>query len=343
MGLVVGALLLLPRPAAALLQPEHELVALGACLDAGLPDGFCFSVGRADYNTDADEWTVPAAHSQRGETDSACEGADATLARLVRLTGDVREDLRRSSESPTDGPQLLHDAARDLGRVLHTLQDECAHAGMPNSQHAFLTNEDTCDGQPTNPDTRPEAIVCAERVSAEAMATFLDALDDAGVPPPALAVALPTAPTRYPDPVDGCTFLRSDQFWDGVDRRWDEGIVLRGLVAAYTDVLRGRTPASTLCPEGEASIASGSPAPTEDVSHLYDCAHNDAYCLAAHTFGDLPLEPPFYSLDGGTGLVGCQAAPGTPRSSLPMVWVLLAGLLGRAVLRDARAARRMRS
>lgn len=341
---VGGTALLLPRRAEALLQPEHEQITVAECLEVGLPAGFCLSAGRADYNTDAVEFEVPAAHSQRSETDTACEGADATLARLVRLTGDLREDLRQSHQDPTSAPQNLQDAASNLGRVLHTLQDECAHAGMPNSQHAYYTNEDTCDDQPTNPDTRPEAIVCAERVTATAMRIFEQGLADVGVSGTALAFALPTAPTRYPDPIDGCTFLRSDQFWDGEDKRWDDEIVLEGLVEAFADALLDRPAPSTLCPDGEASIANPSPAPDVDVSHLYDCEHNDAYCLAAHTVGDLPLRPPFYSVDGGTGLVGCQAAPG---GALPAGWVLV--LLGawiggrRRRAMGGRAAERTRS
>src|SRR5262249_23581836 len=123
------------------------------------------------------------------------------------------------------------DAARAalvaLGRSLHTVQDNCAHHGMPNPQHAWFSDSDICLGTTLSPDLPDDALSCARVETQAVFESFRAAVLDAGLParvlyqPDALHSATPAFPSR-----NGiCEFMYSCGTWDGRDRGWDNAWV----------------------------------------------------------------------------------------------------------------------
>ena len=327
----VFALLSLPGAAFALAQPDHQIVSARACAGAGLPETFCLSVGRAAYDTDSESWEDPIAHAQTPEGGDACVAADAAAARLAELGTTILAALNEGVADSDQRSAHLADAARDLGRALHTLEDDCAHAGMPNPQHAYLTDSDVCRGTHESPDIQPEAIACAIKVADGALAAFAAAVITAGLDPSQLADASPTDWTRYPPLGEVCDFMQSAPAWDGVDRRWNNDIVLPHLASALSRALDGDSaPPATVCPNGPADIARAA-APVFDTSARSSCAITEAFCLGGEVTRT-DVMPPFYNQDGVRALLGCsvgRAAPGSLNGTL-------AALLGWLALRFRR-------
>ena len=346
-SLIVSLLLLTAAaPAHALNQPDHQSIALAACSEAGLPLTFCLSVARAAYDVDAESWSEPSAHAQIADRGDACAAADQTEARLETLGARIRASLARATAS--DVGSALGDTAHDLGRALHTIQDDCAHSGMPNAQHAALTDSDLCNGTQSSPDIQPEALACAARESEVALRAFVLAVTDAGLAPDALAAADATDWTRYPALGDVCDFIDSAVAWDGVDRRWNNDVVLPALASAFRGALAGHPPAGTLCPGGPGDIARA-PSAIAAVDKRPTCAVTDAFCLGADVTRT-DLMPPFYNVDGVRPLVtdvvhaagdavttveGCSVTGG-PRGADSLVAAVLALLLATRARRRAR-------
>src|SRR3569623_1408635 len=86
-------------------------------------------------------------------------------------------------------PAFAHDSTYDragaiassIGRALHTVQDDCAHHGMPNPQHAWFSLADYCEGTATNPDVQDSAISCARAETAAVMKVAADAIQSTGL------------------------------------------------------------------------------------------------------------------------------------------------------------------
>src|SRR5262249_9205434 len=176
-SLCLLSLVLASGPAWALKQSEHSKITMAACANAGLPDEFCERVADEVYDVDAFEWNDLSAHAQIDSGQTACDAANAARERLRVLGGDIRgllSQLDWSSTAPTH-------VAVALGRSLHTLQDNCAHHGMPNPQHAWWSLSDQCRSTSLSPDITPSAIACARVETDYAFATFRSAMAQAGV------------------------------------------------------------------------------------------------------------------------------------------------------------------
>src|SRR5690349_8520413 len=143
-ALLVATVLATPASAYALNQNVHEQISHDGCVAVGLPDEFCERVGTEAYNVDAYEWRDPSAHAQIPNTGNTCAAVNASLGRLQALGSDIRTSLARLAGAPSQA--VATHIAMQLGRALHTIQDDCAHHGMPNAQHAWASRVDTCSG-----------------------------------------------------------------------------------------------------------------------------------------------------------------------------------------------------
>ena len=298
-------------PAASALAPSrHRSIAETSCQEAGLPRDFCRRVGVEAYVTDANEWDDMAAHAQTPGGATACDGADATGARLHGLGAELRVAIDQIARGGSG-----EDAAVALGRALHTIQDDCAHHGMPNAQHAWYSLEDFCTGTESSPDIQPEAIACARQQTDAVFVELRAALDAASVS--LASLARDTCPEPFdehssndnpcdrvwlPAPWEACDFLGSADQWDGVDHRWNDGVVTPKLRAAFRGGLFADGGDGAVC-HGE-SVAAPDAEPDADVSGgPRTCATAHLVCLGKADegdglFDDLAAEP------GGGCVVG---------------------------------------
>jgi hypothetical protein len=236
--------------ASALETKDHSKITGASCRANKLPEAFCARMESEAFNVDHNEWTDLSAHSQTEFGQSTCDAAAAVQTRLHDLGGDVRTILSNADSSPSTANNL----ARALGRAMHTIQDNCAHSGMTNEQHAWLDDREICITDGANPDIKPEALACAREESAAVMSAFKDALVAAKVNPESLSAATQIV-TNNPSRDQACGFIRGWKKWDGVDGRWDNVKTRHAfretIVTAFT---KDRTP-KDLC-AGGASIAS---------------------------------------------------------------------------------------
>ena len=232
--LALGTLVILGWSAGAahaLNQAEHQQLAHDGCVAHGLPDRFCRQVGVEAYNVDHYEWDDPSAHAQMADDGTACDGANASMARELSLGQEIRRRIENLAYSPS---RSENDAlARAIGRALHTVQDNCAHAGMPNVQHAWASMSDTCDGTSISPDVQPEAIDCARSATDVVMGTVVDTMSDWGLEKSSLAQT-DVGGTHWPSYGDVCSFLGEAGTWNGGDRHWDNSIVDPALRSVLT-------------------------------------------------------------------------------------------------------------
>jgi hypothetical protein len=203
---VVGFVLGASGSAHALKPGTHADIAKASCIAAGLGKNLCTRIATEDYDTDSREWDDLSAHAQIDDAQTACVAADAAAGRLFVLGTSVRSALAQVAIS--GGTQTVGDVDALIGRALHTIQDNCAHHGMPNPQHAWFSLGDFCDGTATSPDLQEDAIACARTESDAAMRAVLRALghDPADVDTLAARTALSIAAT-----VGALTALELDQ------------------------------------------------------------------------------------------------------------------------------------
>lgn len=247
-------LLTLPSAAHALSQGKHAKLSQSACESAGLPERFCRAVGAAAYNVDAYEFNDLSAHAQI-DGPSTCASATNSLARQFKLGRFIRTGLGHIASLATSdewaGNRDPDRVASALGKALHTIQDNCAHHGMPNPQHAWLSRSDLCDGTEWSPDVLPPSIECAEIETESILSAFRGALDRAGIDPSALD-KIDSYPRQLLDRKAGCDFLDSAHRWDGVDRGWKNSIMTSALrqqlLAAISDP---QAQLITICGESE--------------------------------------------------------------------------------------------
>ena len=247
--LLVLPLVLVASPAWALKPSKHRELAEAACAAQNLPSTFCERMGQQVFETDYQEWTTPSAHAQRALGQPRCEAADAASTRV--------HDLAAAAVIAAHADDY-EAAAIALGRAIHTLQDECAHHGMTNEEHAFYSMEDTCgDDVNVSPDTQPLAIACATSRTNDAMAAAAAALADvrwSGID--WLCRDADNKDTcelaSLPSPFQACDFLALHKDWDGTDSTWNGDVVGPALVASFDAGLTGASSVSapSVCASG---------------------------------------------------------------------------------------------
>lgn len=283
------ALSLVPAPAKALPQGTHRDISSEACSKQKLPSEFCASVGIAAYNVDHFEWEDLAAHAQPEAGASKCQSANAAVARVRTLA----QEMRTIAEGSTGYDPAL---AVAVGRALHTIQDNCAHSGMPNPEHAWFSLSDSCLDTESSPDIQPEAIACAAAETLTAMEAFASAIQ-VPTPPPdpgGRGSSSQTDPQFWPPRGGVCDFLKSAPTWDGVDRRWNNELVVPALRdQLYLNlVVDPIAPASDVCTNGEAALEPATPVANVDTSQPIEwCKSIKLYC--AGKTDDATTAPPW--------------------------------------------------
>ena len=304
--------------ASALNQSKHFDVTVQSCTHAGLPPAFCQRVGVEVYNVDANEFNDLSAHSQIPADSTACDAANASLWRVFWLGGQLRAATVAAGYSPSVDQ---HDRiAQHLGRALHTVQDNCAHSGMPNPQHAWHSLSDVCQGTTESPDLNPAAFSCASAETDAVLSAFIDVLHDNGGDFAQLATISAEDDKHWPAYPDVCAFLGSAGEWNGQDRRWDNSVVRPALTAQLVQGLRGADSSQF------ARVCSGY---DDGVLPAYSESDRDTSggaqsCIKIHTFclgkadGAATAEPPPYeptpvapatSVRGGCAVGGDAPAP----------------------------------
>jgi hypothetical protein len=322
---VVGALFVaglgvaLPGRAVALDSIQHQLITANSCYAAGLPENFCRRASVASHDTDANEWYDVTAHAQAVAPEDLCGSANAVMSRLYTLGEQFFEHLALAQQSLADPTSL--DAANasvglatTLGRALHTIQDNCAHHGMSNPQHAWLSRSDTCRHTGLEPDDAPGAEECAQLRTETLLAEVAPSILDAGIATMLNDLTCvgpdwddPCADTTEPGPWDLCAFFAEADTWDGIDRQWDTAVV-----AAQLDAVFVYGAAEDLC--AVAGLAAPPAAPVDVSLGPPTCTSYNVMCLGD---GDSP---------NGWACFGCAGArPRDGAATLPLlVLVVLA-------------------
>ena len=293
-------------PAHALKPADHASITYAACVATGLPRDFCTRTATEDYNTDAREWDDLAAHAQIDGDQTACAGADAAAARVYQLGGALRSAL--AAVHTAGGDANVAATASALGRALHTLQDNCAHHGMPNPQHAWFSLSDFCDGTELSPDIQDDALACARTETAAAMAIAAQLIRGAGSnvvgwldarscpPSPSSGHNSTTPPSvcqsRFlPGPIDGCSFLGEAHAWDGIDRTWKNPVVITALRGGLQAGATGAAAPGPTCRGGDETVLSPAVSqPIVDVSAgPASCVRASVFCLGKADDTDSPF------------------------------------------------------
>ena len=304
---------ILANTAFALPEWQHYDLSLQYCRAAGLPEMFCSRVATESHNTDALEFDDLAAHAQSFPEQNLCEAADATLLRIHSLSSEVARALEKTDASA---------AAAALGRSLHTIQDNCAHHGMTNPEHAWYTLSDVCQKTSLSPDVAPEALPCAQADTEAAVSAFVEALGSLGVPPDLLA-STSQVKKKKAGYTSQCDFLAEAKTWDGQDKVWDRDKMRAPLLHALTAGLLGGPLGDSVCASGPEAIAT-TPAPTVDTSHgTPSCLKVHLYCLGK---ADSLEEEPEVTPEAGSGCSMTSRHNAAWGSSLLMLVMLLAAL-----------------
>jgi uncharacterized protein (TIGR03382 family) len=282
-------LLLLTSNAFALQQKKHLEVSEAACLHENLPQAFCHAAAIAAYDVDADQFEDLPAHGQTPDGKSLCDGATLTVDRARALGLRIDASLK-------DGDSAA--AAHALGQAFHLVQDVCTHSGMPNAQHAWWTDDDTCHNTKTSPDVQPSAFDCAAMWSQVVAVTFAER---AGT-----LADVSSSETRIPPLSQLCDYLNEAKDWDGVDRRWNNDVVLPLVAEQLERAMLGQpTTSMDVCATVDISRA---PDARVDTAKDPTCSTTDSLCNVANPSRG-PNEIEMVNADG------CQAAPGAPAAS----------------------------
>lgn len=325
-GIIIGA----SGSAFALKPGGHADIAKTSCTATGLGRDLCQRIATEDYNTDGNEWDDLRAHAQIDDGQTACVAADATADRLWRLGSELRAQLSTFASSNTEDNAGNVDAL--IGRALHTIQDDCAHHGMPNPQHAWFSMGDFCDGTASSPDVQDDAIACARVETDAAMRVVADAIRSAGLASQLAERSCPPTPENdassnqpavcdrrfLPGPFDACGFLGRARDWDGIDRTWNNAVVTPALRAAFAAGLASEPAPVSMCHGDESVLSNASSQPIVDVSAgAPSCVKASVFCLGK---ADDPTENPFADHSPEAG--GC-AAGGASGTAIPFVIVAL--------------------
>ncbi|MBI3200515.1 MAG: hypothetical protein HYZ29_03160 [Myxococcales bacterium] len=317
------AIVLVPLSASALGQGKHRGISYSACSKQKLPNAFCTAVGAAAYNVDHFEWDDLAAHAQPEAGEGKCSAAEKTVGRVATLAAEIRKlGLSATQYDPA--------LAAALGRVLHTVQDNCAHSGMPNVQHAWASVSDSCTDSESSPDVQPQAIACAEAETAVVMEAFA-AQFTVPSPPSDPDGQTQQDPQYFPPRGGVCDFLKSAGTWDGVDRRWNSPVVVAAVREQLAKGFGGDTSPIDVCASGPSALELLTPAPTADVSQPTAwCTKLKIYC--AGKTDDASTAPPWEPSEAAPAAAessdasGCGlSGPPTTPSGASMMLVALSG------------------
>lgn len=284
-----------PLSAEALDQSKHRAISRDTCAQAGMPWEFCERVGTEAYNVDHYEWEDMSAHAQvdvsTGQT--ACEAANLAAGRVNGLADDLRLDLAAFAKgSKTVDATVI---ATALGRALHTVQDNCAHRGVSNPHHAWLSLSDSCEGTKSSPDTRPEALTCAQQETEEVIDAFVSAVDDANIDPDDLDDGVDEGWGHWPTRGEVCEFLKSGNEWDGIDKHWNSGIVVSALREQFTAGIGGKAVGSDIC-AGNPKALDAKPGPAINTSQGQElCFTLNLFCVGKDDSPD--QAPPWVDAD----------------------------------------------
>jgi MYXO-CTERM domain-containing protein len=322
-SLTLSLLAFAASPAAALEQKQHRVISRNACEDAGLPEEFCERVGVEAYDTDAYEWNDLAAHAQIADGQTACQGADAALAREQSLAADIHDSLDELSWS--SDPDTAEHIAVQLGRALHTVQDNCAHHGQPNPQHAWASLSDACHGTLISPDVQSGALTCAAEQTTRVIDAFAAQVAAAGVTYDQLS-DVEGGWTHWPARGDVCAFLATANSWDGTDGRWNMNVVEPALLDQLTFSLSfGDYSLGSAC-DGASLVPMQRAAVVNTSGGMSRCAKIKLYCVGKADDGT--EEPPPWNDDGTTDEVraaGCTVGGGGGAGAIvaPLVGLML--------------------
>jgi hypothetical protein len=329
-----GFLALIPS-AVAFSGSQHESVTSDACEKAGMPGTLCRRVAVEARNVDGNEWDDPLAHAQMPEGVAACTAAGQVAGRMQSLGNDFRAAVLSATTTSKwyEREAKAEEAAVALGRAMHTLQDDLAHEGMNNPEHAWYSLTDLCTGSKLAPDSRADALERAKTQSQaflQAVAATLSAEEiamlDSNACPGETSTENPSpqAPCQQnisPWLSDVCTFLADSKKWDGTDRRWNVDLVAPALPKAFLD---GTVP--DFCSMAEIDVSKGD---------KVDVSGGIPTCTKAHLacFGkvdETPAADDAAVQDAG----GCATAPGSePSAHRWLALALLAVIAGRCRLR----------
>ncbi len=264
-----------------LAQSKHKSLSYSGCRAVDLPMDFCDEVAAAAYNVDRYEWDDLAAHAQPEAGQAHCDAALAVTGRVRTLAMELRTLLE--DPKATNSRQSIEDIAKALGRTLHTVQDNCAHSGVPNVQHAWLSLSDTCLDTESSPDIQPAAVECAKKQTAVTLEAFVTAYE---------GVSLKTSSFKmykedneqismYWPPRGGvCDFLKSADTWDGTDRRWNNDLVVPAIEYQFYSNLNvdPATPAADVCAGDPNAIDAPEAAPVDVSKKIEWCTSIKLYC-----------------------------------------------------------------
>ena len=317
----LAAVALFSSSAQALDQSKHRALSRDACAKVGLPWDFCERVGTEAYNVDHFEWFDMAAHAQvdveQGQT--KCEAANLAAARVRSIGASLGDAIAAvaADDDDVDGTKT----ATLLGRALHTIQDNCAHRGVSNPHHAWLSLSDSCEGTKSSPDARPEALECATRETAEIVAAFASALDDADVDFDVLDDGVSEGKGKWPLRGDICEFLQSGNSWDGVDDHWNSAVAVSALRDQFAAALAGTAVSEDVC-AGNPNALSATPDASIDTSMGQEfCLKIDLFCIGKDDAPDEapPWQDPAEAAADNEGTPpeqGCTVGGQTP----PLTW-----------------------
>ena len=343
---VAAAALLAASPARALNQSKHYDITVASCTRAGLPSAFCNRVGAEVYNVDANEFDDLSAHSQIPDGATACDAANATLWRVFWLGEQVRASAiavgQKATKSGNDA------VAQALGRALHSIQDDCAHSGMPNPQHAWHSLSDVCQGTTESPDVQPAAFVCAAGETDAVFSAFIDMVHDVGADFTALRTIDTDDDKHWPAYGDVCDFLGSASHWDGVDRRWNLDVVRPALTDRLVRALYGADASqfNYLCTGTDDNVEALYSDADRDISGgAQSCLEIHTFCLGKADGVAADAEPPPYeandpaptpaagaSMQGGCSVAAAATSPSSQAMPLALLVVALLLLRRRDVI-----------
>lgn len=240
---------------------DHRALTTDYCIRAGFHDAFCARVGAEAFVVDAQEWERPWMHAMPRDGEGQCEAVEEVQQHLARRGSEIRAVLARPTIERAD----LEALAESLGRTLHTLQDNCAHEGMTNPQHAWYSLRAFCLHVDEDPDLAPRALDCAANETKLVFRALKEAFRASGKDPASLWEAHDMAAPQ-PGIAHVCEFLGDWQAFDGKDARWDIRVTAPAFRETFVNALRGDSAARPVC-EGRGGndpspIAIPSPRPT---------------------------------------------------------------------------------
>jgi hypothetical protein len=248
----------------ALKTEDHRTIAVEHCVRAGFHDAFCARVGAEAFVVDAQEWERPWMHAMPIDGQSHCDAAAEVQEHLARRGREIRAALAGA----TLGRRETEAIAEALGRTLHTLQDNCAHEGMSNQQHAWHSVRSFCEHTGEDPDLSPAALACAANETKLVFRAMKEAFRANGKDPASLWEAHDMSAPQ-PGLAHVCEFVGEWSAFDGRDSRWDIAITGPVFRDTFTRAMLEDANVAPAC-EGRASLALAIPHPRPRVSALDD-------------------------------------------------------------------------